>query len=110
MYITQVEAHAVYARSLSESAQCRAQPNLLKTNLEGKARSCLMGLIDSEKNDWEALTLIYFRKYKTDQDRKAKERAWAEAATIKQEKMSQLRLMASTQSGLLNWWPRMKGI
>ena len=51
-----------------------------------KAKSYLMGLIDSEKNDWDALTTIYIRKYKTDQDCKAKERAWAEAATIKQRK------------------------
>ena len=85
-YIAQVEEHAGYTRRASESAQRRAKLNLLKTNLDGKAKSYLMGLIDSEKNDWDALTAIYIRKYKTDQDRKAKERAWAEAATIKQRK------------------------
>ena len=45
-----------------------------------------MGLIDSEKNDGKTLTAIFIWKFKTDQDLKAKEKAWAEAATIKQKK------------------------
>ena len=85
-YIAQVEEHAGYTRRASESAQRSAKLSLFKTNPQGKAKSYLMGLIDSEKNDWDALTAIYIRKYKTDQDRKAKEKAWAEAATIKQRK------------------------
>ena len=49
-------------------------------------KSYLLGLIDDEKNDRDALTSMYIRKYQTDHDRKAKDRAWAEAATIKQRK------------------------
>ena len=85
-YIAQVEEHVGYTRRVSESTQHRVKLNQFKTNLDGRVKIYLLGLIDGKKNDWDPLTVIYIRKYKTDQDRKAKEKVWAEATTIKEGK------------------------
>ena len=90
-YIAQIEEHAGYTCKASVNAQNSAKLSLFESNLEGKARNFLAGLINSERNDWDTHTAIFIRRYKTDQDRKAKERAWAEAATIKQKKDESVR-------------------
>ena len=57
---------------------------LFRTNLRGDARDMMNMLTPTEQDDWEQVKKFYIAKYKTERDRKAKQKAREAMALFKQ--------------------------
>ena len=83
-FIEAIESQADLQCNQDESKAVKLKLRLFRTNLRGDARDMMNMLTPAEKDDWEQVKKFYIAKYKTERDRKAKQRAREAMASFKQ--------------------------
>ena len=83
-FIEAIEAQAEVQCNEDESKAVKLKLRLFRTNLWGDARDMMNMLTPTEKDDWEQVKKFYIAKYKTERDRKAKQKAREAMALFKQ--------------------------
>ena len=85
-FIHQIEEHVKYSYYETEEQRQAAKLSLFRRNLDAEARRHLENLSASEKSNWNTLTTLFIKEFKTLREQRAKEEAWVQAATIRQKK------------------------
>ena len=90
-FLETIENQAATECRQDESGKEKLQLRLFRTHLRGDAKSMLNMLTPAERDDWRQIKAIYIRKYKTERDLRAKQKAREAVASFKQRSDESLR-------------------
>ena len=90
-FLESIETQAAAECRDDESGREKLQLRLFRTNLRGDAKNMLNMLTQTEREDWRQVKAIYIRKYKTERDQRAKQKAREAVASFKQRSDESLR-------------------